>query len=309
MTADRLAYPHRHPGLDHNWFAHEPTIRRTPIHWPERRRIALWITVPIEFFPMDATALPVRPLGTLDRGYPDYWSYSNRDYGARIGIYRIMRILDSLGLRATAAVNAAAATRYPRVMDELLQRDWEFMASGIDMGQPHHGQLSREDERFLIGTAHEVVTKAAGKKIIGWHSPGHSQSAQTLPLLAERGFEYVADWVNDDLPYMMSTPSGQLCAMPLTYEWSDRVLLVHHNLTVEAFEAQVMQAFHRLHGEAGHYGCGRILSLSVAPWVLGYPHRIGALERVLTRIMEVGSVWHATGMEIVAVFKSQVSHS
>jgi hypothetical protein len=108
---------------------------------------------------------------------------------------------------------------------------------------------------------------------------------------------------------MMSTPSGQLCAMPLTYEWSDRVLLVHHNLTVEDYEAQVMRAFHHLHGEAGHYGCGRILSLSVAPWVLGYPHRIGTLERVLTRIMEVGSVWHATGMEIVAAFKSQVSHA
>ena len=309
MTADRLTYPHRHPGLDHNWFTHEPTIKRTPIVWPEGRRVALWITVPIEFFPMDATAMPVRALGTLDRGYPDYWSYSNRDYGARIGIYLIMRILDSLGLRASAAVNAAAATRYPRVLDELLQRDWEFMASGIDMGQPHHGQLSREDERLLIWTAHEVVTKATGKKIVGWHSPGHSQSAQTLPLLAECGFEYVTDWVNDDLPYMMSTPSGQLCAMPLTYEWSDRVLLVHHNLTVEDYEAQVMQAFHHLHGEAGHYRCGRILSLSVAPWVLGYPHRIGTLERVLTRIMEVGSVWHATGMEIVAAFKSQVPHS
>ena len=308
MTADRLTYPLRHAGLDHNWFTHEPTIKRMPIVWPEGRRVALWITVPVEFFPMDATALPVRPVGTLDRGYPDYWSYSNRDYGPRIGIFRIMRILDGLGLRATAAVNAAAATRYPRVIDELLQRDWEFMASGIDMGQPHHGKLSVEDERFLIWTAHQVLTKATGKKIAGWHSPGHSQSAQTLPLLAERGLEYVTDWANDDLPYMMSTPSGQLCAMPLTYEWSDRVLLVHHNLTVEDYEAQVMQAFHRLHGEAGRYGGGRILSLSVSPWVLGYPHRISALERVLTKVMEVGSVWHATGMEIVAAFKSQVSH-
>ena len=58
------------------------------------KRIALWITVPIEFFPLDAPAQPFRPLGGLMSGYPDFWNYSSRDYGARIGIYRIMRVLD-----------------------------------------------------------------------------------------------------------------------------------------------------------------------------------------------------------------------
>jgi len=309
MTSDRLIYSHRRRGLDHDWFVHEPTLKRKPITWPESYRIALWITVPVEFFPMDVPAPPVRPLGMLDRGYPDYWSYSNRDYGMRIGIYRIIQVLDRLGLRATAAVNAAAITTYPRVIDELLRRDWEFMASGIDMGHPHHGKLSVEDERYLIWTANEVLTKVTGKKIAGWHSPGHSQSAQTLPLLAESGFQYVADWANDDMPYLMNTPSGSLCAMPLTYEWSDRVLLVQYNLTVEDYETQVMQAFRRLHDEAGQYRSGRILSLSVSPWILGYPHRIQALERVLAKIVETGSVWHATGMEIANAFKAQVARS
>ena len=101
------------------------------------------------------------------------------------------------------------------------------------------------------------------------------------------------------MPYMVTTDGRPLCAMPLTYEWSDRVLLVQHNLTVEDYEAQVLQAFQRLHGEAGRHGGGRILSLSISPWILGYPHRIGALERMLAKIMDTGSVWHATGMEIV----------
>ena len=101
--------------------------------------------MPVEFFPLDAPALPVRPLGGLDRGYPDFWSYSNRDYGTRIGVYRIMRVLDSLGLRATAVVNATAATRYPRVIDEIVRRNWEIAANGIDMGHVHHGQLELED--------------------------------------------------------------------------------------------------------------------------------------------------------------------
>jgi allantoinase len=306
MIVERLTYSHRRHGLDHDWFVHESTFERAPVVWPGGKPIALWITVPVEFFPLDAPALPVRPLGGLDRGYPDFWSYSNRDYGTRIGVYRIMRVLDSLGLRATAVVNATAATRYPRVIDEIVRRNWEISANGVDMGHVHHGQLELETERELIQRARETLTNSSGKRIAGWHSPGHSQSANTLMLLAESGFEYVTDWANDDVPYMMKTTAGPLCAMPLTYEWSDRVLLVQYNLTVEDYEAQVWQAFQRLHAEAEQHGGGRILSLSVSPWILGYPHRIRALERILGKILDTGWVWHETGKEIVGAFKEQM---
>jgi len=123
--------------------------------------------------------------------------------------------------------------------------------------------------------------------------------------LAERGFKYVTDWANDDMPYMVTTPSGRLCAMPLTYEWSDRHLLVQHSLTVDDYVEQVLQAFARLSAEAGQYRSGRILSLSITPWILGYPHRIAALERLLGRILAGGSVWHANGMEIVDAFNNR----
>jgi allantoinase len=306
MSSERLQYPHRRRGLDHAWFTHQPTLGRKPVTWPQGKPIALWITVPLEFFPLDAPAQPFRPLGGLDRGYPDFWSYSNRDYGLRIGIYRIMRVLDRLGLRATAAVNAAVATRYPRVIEEGKLRGWEIIASGMDMGQPHHGNLPVEDERNLVRSACDIISKASGKPVAGWHSPGHSESMHTLQLVKECGLEYVADWANDDLPYIVQTSAGPLCAMPLTHEWSDRLLLVQHNLTVEDYEAQVMRAFARLRAEASQRGGGRILSLSISPWIMGYPHRIATLERLLGRILEGGSIWHANGMDIVDSFRHQV---
>jgi allantoinase len=304
MSSARLQYPHRRRGLDHAWFSHERTLDRKPITWPDRKPITLWITVPLEFFPLDAPAQPFRPLGGLDRGYPDYWSYSNRDYGLRIGIYRIMRVLDALGLGATAAVNAAVAARCPRVMAEVTVRNWEITASGIDMGQLHHGGLSLEDERTLVRSARDILTKTTGSTIGGWHSPGHSESMNTLQVVKECGFNYVTDWVNDDLPYMQQTSAGPLCALPLTYEWSDRALLVQHNLAVDEYEAQVMLAFRRLCAEAGQTG-GRILSLSVSPWIMGYPHRIATFQRLLGRILESGSVWHANGMQIADTFMMQ----
>jgi len=305
MTIDRLTYRHRRRGLDHDWFIHESTFKRPAIAWPGHKRIALWITVPIEFFPLDAPTLPVRPLGGLDRGYPDFWGYSNRDYGTRVGVYRIMRVLDALGLRATAAVNAVVATHYPRIIEEIVRRNWEIVANGIDMGHVHHGKLELEKERELIQRARDTLSKSSGKRIAGWHSPGHSESTNTLALLAENAFEYVADWANDDLPYMMKTAAGPLCAMPLTHEWSDRVLLLQHNLTIEDYEAQVLHAFNRLCAEAERYESGRILSLSISPWITGYPHRISALERVLAKVLDTESVWHETGLEIVQVFKKQ----
>jgi allantoinase len=306
MSSERLQYPHRRHGLDHAWFTHQPTLGRKPVTWPQGKPIALWITVPLEFFPLDAPAQPFRPLGGLDRGYPDFWSYSNRDYGLRIGIYRIMRVLDRLGLQATAAVNAAVAMRYPSVIEEAKLRGWEIIASGMDMGQLHHGNLPVEDERNLVRSACDIISKASGKPVAGWHSPGHSESMHTLELVKEYGLEYVADWVNDDLPYIVETSGGPLCAMPLTYEWSDRLLLVQHNLTVEDYEAQVMRAFARLRAEAVERGGGRILSLSISPWIMGYPHRIATLERLLGRILEGGTIWHANGMDIVDSFRHQV---
>jgi peptidoglycan/xylan/chitin deacetylase (PgdA/CDA1 family) len=305
MTSERLRYPHRGPGLDHNWFTHQPTHLRPPITWPSSKPLALWITVPVEFFPLDAPLQPVRVLGALDRGYPDFWTYSGRDYGLRVGIYRIMRVLDGLGLRATAAVNAAVADRYPRVIDELLKRDWEIAASGIDMGHIHHGKLAPDAEQALVRRTRDVLTEASGQPIGGWYSPGHSESSHTLRLLAEADFEYVMDWTNDDLPYTISTEAGTLTALPLTYEWSDRLLLVQHNLTVDEYSDDVMRAFRRLLGEAERFQCGRILSLSVSPWVLGYPHRISTLESLLTSIVQSNAIWAATGIEVVRSFVAQ----
>lgn len=307
MTTSRLSYPHRRRGLDHTWFAHQPTIQRPPLSWPGGARVALWITVPVEFFPLDAPAQPFRPLGALALGYPDLWNASSRDYGLRIGIYRIMRALDDVSVRATAAVNAAIAGRYPRIVDEIAKRNWEFVANGRDMGHVHHGGMAIDDEGALIQNARATLTEASGAPISGWHSPGRSHSRNTLALLAEQGFSYVTDWANDDMPYTVTTPSGHLCAMPLAYEWSDRHLLVQHNLTADDYVEQTLQALDRLHLEAEQYGGGRILSLSVTPWILGYPHRIAALRRLLAKILDSGSVWPATGSEIVAVFNKQTT--
>ena len=304
VSPDFLAYPKRRRGLDHDWFDHRPVRERPRLIWPGGARVALWITVPVEFFPLDAPAQPLRPVGALDRAYPDYWAYANRDYGNRVGIYRIMRVLDRLGLRATAAVNAEIAVRYPRLMEEMVRRDWEVAAGGRNMGAIHHGGLGREDERALIAETASILRRASGQKVLGWHSPGHSQSPNTLDLLAAAGFAYVMDWINDDLPYAVRTKEGPLHALPLTHEWSDRTILLQHEMMIEDYVAQVLAAFGCLDYEAKSHG-GRVLSLAVTPWIIGYPHRIAGFAHMLERILATGTVWPTTGIGLLDEFCKQ----
>jgi peptidoglycan/xylan/chitin deacetylase (PgdA/CDA1 family) len=304
VSPENFAYPKRRRGLDHDWFGHRPVRERPKLRWPKDAAIALWITMPVEFFPLDAPAQPFRPVGALDRAYPDLWGYANRDYGNRIGIFRLMRVLDRFGLRATAAVNADVATRYPDLLDEIVRRNWEVAASGINMGRLHHGGLTLEAERDLVAASTAMLRQATGQAIEGWHSPGHSQSMNTLELVASCGCSYAMDWINDDLPYEMSTPAGPLCALPLTHEWSDRNIMLQHELGIEDYVAQVLNAFHCLSDEA-KAGGGRVLSLNVTPWIMGYPHRIGGFARLIETILDAGSVWPATGAELVATFRKQ----
>ena len=126
-----LSYPHRQRGMDHDRYDWSILFRRPRVEWPGGARVALWIVPSLEWFPLDMPSTPFRPPGGLERPYPDYWNYTHRDYGNRVGVFRVMKVLDALGIRATAAVNAAVCERYPAVIEAGKARGWEFVAHGL----------------------------------------------------------------------------------------------------------------------------------------------------------------------------------
>jgi peptidoglycan/xylan/chitin deacetylase (PgdA/CDA1 family) len=304
LPEEYLRYAHRRRGMDHDRYDWSILFRRPRIEWPGGARIALWVVPSLEWFPLDMPAVPFRPTGGMERAYPDYWNYTHRDYGNRVGIFRMMSVLDTFGLRATAAVNAAVCERYPAVIEAGKGRGWEFIAHGLHMGRVHHVGLSREEEAAVVRDAAATVRRVTGQPVRGWLSPGNSQSLQTLDLLAEQGFEYVCDWVNDDLPYPMRVAGGRLVSMPYAHEISDTTIIWQFHHTAREFAEQVVDQFDLLYREAQKHG-GRILSLSLHPWIIGQPHRIRALETALGHILSRAGVWPATGSEILAAFAAQ----
>ena len=306
LPNDYLEYAQRRYGMDHDRYDWSMLPRRKPVVWPGGARVALWVVPALEWFPLDMKGLPFKPPGAMVTAYPDLRHYSLRDYGNRVGIFRIMQALDRHGIRASVAVNAAVAARYPTLVQECIQRHWEIIANGQDMDHLHHAGLAREDEKKLIAGTLDVLRKASGQPVRGWLSPAKSESAATLDLLGEAGLDYVCDWVNDDMPYAMRTPSGPIHAMPHPVDMDDTTILVQNHHTEDDFRDQLCDQFDLLYRESATQG-GRVMAISLHPWVIGQPYRIQALEDALRHIMRHKGVWAATGAQILDAWTAQQS--
>lgn len=302
MGPGYIDYPLRGHRLDHDRFPMRYLKDAPAVRWPGGAKVALWITVHLEFFPMNMGKAPFVPAGGVEKPYPSHWDYAIRDYGNRVGIFRIIKVLDEAGCRATAATNSEIATRYPALLHEVVGRNWEVAAAGTDMGELISGDLAQEAERDLVARSLATLRQASGQPVTGWHSPGYSQSLHTPDILAANGIAYATDWVNDDMPYRMRTEAGDLVQMPLTWFLSDQHLLLNQHQPVDEWESQLAAAFRCLVAEAGRSGGGRILSLALTPYVIGQPYRIAALKRLLATVLGTGEVWCATGGEICAAW-------
>ncbi|MDB6002541.1 MAG: polysaccharide deacetylase [Rhizobacter sp.] len=303
VAADYLEYPLRRYGMDHDRYDWSMLPRRKPVVWPHEARVALWVVPALEWFPLNMKGVPFKPPGAMMTAYPDLRHYTLRDYGNRVGIFRIMKALDKHGIRASAAVNAAVAVRYPSLIQECVKRQWEIIGNGQDMDHLHHAGLSPEDEKQLIDGSLDILRKASGQAVRGWLSPAKSESAATLDLLSAAGVDYVCDWVNDDMPYPMRTANGPLHAMPHPIDIDDHTILVQNHHTEDDFRDQLCDQFDVLYRESATQG-GRVMAISLHPWVIGQPYRIKALEDALQHIMRHKGVWAATGGEILAAWKA-----
>jgi len=300
LDPEFLRYPHRRRGMDHDRYEWSQLHERGPVVWPGGARLALWINVCVQFYPLNQCGKPFPTPGGMTMPYPDLRHFSLREYGNRVGIFRLLDACDRFGARPSFAVNGAMAKRAPWLISVLRKRGEEILAHGWDMDSLHHGGLAPEEESELIDRSLDSLQEAFGTEIRGWLSPARNESPHTPDLLAERGIHWFADWVNDDMPYRFRTANGDLWAMPLSNELEDRFILMQNLHSEESWANQVCDACDFLLKEAEVSG-GRILSLNLHPWLMGQPHRIAHLEQALDYITSRSGVWPATPGEILEI--------
>ncbi len=294
LPAEYLTYPKRRHGMDHDRYRWSNLFDRAPLQLPGGAKVALWITVASEFFPLDEKGKPFKAPGGMVTAYPDFRHYTSRDYGNRVGIFRLFRVLEKWGLPASVAMNAALAERYPILVRETLQRGHEIVCHGYDMDSLHHSGMAEAEEQALIAKARDILTQATGTVPQGWWSPASSESFATPDLLKEAGFAYCCDWANDDLPYRLHTRAGDLYAFPLSEEISDRQIIFGYHHTEAQFAEQLRDQFDWLHAEATQTGSARVMSIVLYPYISGQPYRIKAVEDALGYMVQHGG-WATTG--------------
>ncbi|MFT4256942.1 MAG: polysaccharide deacetylase family protein [Pseudoxanthomonas sp.] len=302
MSLDRsfLEYPHLRHGMDHDRYDWSMLAQRRAVRWPGDKPLALWINLSLEHFPLNPKGEGFKPHGAMTMPYPDLRHYTLRDYGNRVGVFRVLDALEEHGLQASAAVNGELAQRYPSLLRRLKARTVELLAHGWNMDSMHHGGMTPEREADCIARTLAALSPWSDAPIRGWLSPAHSQSENTPELLKAAGIEWFGDWINDELPYPFRTANGPLTALPLPLELEDR-FIIGENLHAEPeYADQIIDACEFLLQEAQREGAGRLLAINLHPWVIGQPHRIKHLERVFAHLAARSAlIWNAAPSDIV----------
>jgi allantoinase len=268
-------------------YPYQPIVERPPVRWPSGARVAVWVVPNIEHFHLD-----------LFPGAPDVRNFSRRDYGNRVGVWRLMDTMTKYKCRGTVALNSEVGVYYPQIMKAAIELGWEFMGHGNTNSTTLSG-MDRETETAVIAETRRVI-ESYGQKMRGWLGPAISETWNTLTLLREAGVEYVADWVHDDLPVRMN---NGLCSIPYTVELNDMPLFNNPSISIADFQRRICDAFDVLYDEGAQHP--RVMCIALHPFLIGSPHRIRYLDAALAHIAGHSDVWFATGGEIIDAFKAQ----
>jgi allantoinase len=199
---------------------------------------------------------------------PSVRAWAQRDYGNRVGIWRLMDVLSKHGIRASPTLNSDICDHHPQIVRAAVELGWEILGHNqtnsiwLDMLEP-------EEERQMIARTLSRIAEMTGRKPIGWLGSGLAETWHTLDFLAAEGCLYVADWVNDDQPYFMDVGGKRLVSIPYSYEINDSPHFNNRNGTIGEFEQMIRRQFDTLYAEGAQ--SGRVMAICLHPYLIGVP--------------------------------------
>lgn len=301
LPDDYLYYPHRRAGFDNPHYDWKPADRRAPLKLSDGSKVLATIIVPVEFFPLNPTSVPFKHPGAMKTPYPDLRHFTVRDYGNRVGIFRLLRELDARSIKACFAVNAEIVKRYAPLIEAIKKGGHEIAAHGVSTAHIHHDGLSETEERDLIAEA-----RARFPSSKTWMSPARNQSYRTLSLLAEAGFEVCLDWEADQRPLAFQTNSKPIWSLPHYGELGDFKLLIDRSQSEDEWADQIIEAA-AYHVERFNKEGAAAMAFTMTPYILGQPFRIHAVRRVLDALVAMNGLTLCTAHESIISFKGASS--
>jgi allantoinase len=285
----------------HDRYDYSPIIKRRHYSWPGGRRLAVHVALNIEYFAFGRGLGHVLGAEAPPPGHRDYcW----RDYGNRVGVWRVLELLDELRLPGNHLVNSAIFENYPDIPEAIRARGDEFIGHGRTNSE-RPGLLFEQDEQKLIAEVNEAVRKFQGAPPRGWMAPWMSQSLVTPDLLKEAGYEFMMDWPCDDQPIWMRTRSGPILSIPYPLEINDSPQLLARHHAPDQFAKMIVDQYEEMlrQSERQPLVCG----IAIHTMIVGQPYRLRVLRDALRHIAEHpgrDKVWFARPGEIADYIKS-----
>ena len=279
----------------HGRYDYSPIIDRPDYSWPGGKRLAAYFGLNIEHFSF-GEGLGHSPTGPGPE--PDVRNYAWRDYGLRVGIWRLFDLFDEFGLPLCHLMNTAVYDHAPRIPERIRARGDEFVGHGRTNSETQGGR-SEDEERALIAEATEAFRRHEGEGPGGWMGPWIAESGRTPDLLKEAGYRYVMDWSADDQPFWMRTRAGPLLGIPYHIEINDAPAMLTRRHTADDFTRMATAHYDEMLRQ-----CGRqplVFSLALHTFVVGQPFRLAGLRDVLRHVVEhpdADKVWFARPRDI-----------
>jgi allantoinase len=279
----------------HDRYDYSPIRGRPKYLWPNGASLAVYIAINLEHFAFgEGLGAELAPGGPQ----PDVLNYAWRDYGNRVGAWRLIDLLDALNLPASVLINSDIYAGAPGLAEAFRARDDEFVGHGRTNSE-RQGILDDAEEAALIAEATGIIARAEGAAPKGWLGPWISQSRATPDLLAQAGYDYCLDWCMDDQPVFMRTKYGPLLAVPYPQEINDIPMVVGRRIEGAAFAQIIIDHFDEMLEQSAREPL--VMGIALHPYIVGQPHRLRHLRRALTHIAaQRDNIWATTAGAIAA---------
>lgn len=255
------------------------SIDSRPVYdWPNGTRLAVYVALNVEVFSFgEGKGAAIAPPDQAQ----SHSVYAWRDFGNRVGFWRMMDLFDALDVPIEAQLNSQIYAECPDIPERLRGRGDEILGHGLT-NSDEQGHLRESLERAMIREATDAIIRHGGAAPLGWMSPWLSESGQTLDLLKEAGYRYVMDWACDDQPIWMRTRAGPILGMPYPVELNDNRAIAWYKLTADQFADMIVAAFDEMLAESKRRPL--VLPISLHTFVFGHAFRIPPLRRALAHI-------------------------
>jgi peptidoglycan/xylan/chitin deacetylase (PgdA/CDA1 family) len=279
------------PRQDH--FEYSSILSRPQFSWPDGKRLAFHISLNLEVFSFN-TGLGVSYSPGLP--HPNSYNWAWREYGNRVGVWRLIRMFDELRLPVSVLLNSELYDHCPEVVKAFRERGDEMVGHGRTNSE-HQNDFDEAGETALIREVTETIRRHEGKAPGGWLSPGVNPSRLTPDLLQEAGYQYILDWPLDDQPVWMKTRKGRILSVPYPQEVNDIPMIVLHHGTAAEFGDMIVDQFDEMLRQSQDQSL--VYGVAIHSFLVGQPFRLPHLRRALEHVRAASDkVWFATTGQI-----------